>query len=142
MPTVIDISRTLSPATAVWPGDTPLTIRQQYSLAAGEMVNLTELTVTAHAGTHIDAPWHTEPGGVHPADLDLALYFGPARVVSISREHGGIVPEDFAGADLTGVERLLIHTWYSRVPDDRFDEAFPYPTPALIDWLADQGVRL
>ncbi len=143
MPALYDISRTLSPAIAVWPGDTPVSTTQQSRLEDGDAVNLYTLTMTLHAGTHMDAPWHTEPRTVHPADLDLAPYLGPARVVTVTRRSGGILPEDLAGTDLTGVTRLLLHTWYSdEVPDERFDGSFPYPTPELMDWLADRGVIL
>jgi arylformamidase len=143
MPALYDISRTLSPALAVWPGDTPFSAAQQLYLEAGDAVNLTVLTMTLHAGTHMDAPWHTEPRKIHPADLDLTPYLGPARVVTVARRAGGILPEDLAGTDLTGVTRLLLHTWYSDdVPDERFDDGFPYTTPELMDWLADQGVIL
>ena len=55
---IIDISRTLSPAIAVWPGDTPFNLRTMLALNGGEAVNLTTLTVSAHTGTHIDAPYH------------------------------------------------------------------------------------
>ncbi len=142
MPRIYDITRTLSPETAVWPGDTPFSFRQNLSLAEGDSANLTTLTLTAHAGTHTDAPWHVLPGGAHPADLPLEPFIGPAHVVFVERAVGGIVPADFEGRDLSGMERLLIHTFYSDLPDDRFVPDFPYPTPELIEWLAGQGVLL
>lgn len=137
-----DISRTLSATLAVWPGDTQFSFEQVMDQSQGDMVNLTTLTLTAHAGTHIDAPWHTEPQRIHPADMALEPFIGPAMVVSISRERGGITPTDVAGHDLQGVRRLLLHTVYSDVPDDCFKTDFPYPTVELIDWLADRGVIL
>lgn len=136
---IYDISRTISPDLKVWPGDAPFSFQRQMSLAAGQSVNLTTLTLSAHTGSHADAPWHYEAAGEHPADLPLWKYVGPAHVVSIERRQGGILPEDFAGADLSGLERLLIHTWVSDLPDNRWPQDFPYPTVALIDWLADQG---
>ncbi|MBN2472943.1 MAG: cyclase family protein [Anaerolineae bacterium] len=140
MPQLYDITRTLSPAIAVWPGDSSFSTTQQSSLEAGDMVNVYRLAFSAHTGTHIDAPWHTEPQRVHPADLDLTPFIGPARVVTITRREGGITPADLARYDLAGVQRLLLHTWYSdEIPDERFDEGFVYPTPELMDWLADQG---
>ncbi len=144
---VYDISRTLSPALAVWPGDTPFSICQQMDLAAGDPVNLTAVTMTAHAGSHLDAPWHVLPGPVYPADLPLEPFLGPARVVTVGRRSGGITPDDLvglvsSGLPLEGVRRLLLHTWYSDVPDDRFETDFPYPSADLVDWLADRGVLL
>lgn len=140
MPQLYDISRTLSPAIAVWPGDSSFEAAQQSSLKAGDMVNVFRLALSAHTGTHIDAPFHTEPETTHPADLDLTPFIGPAHVITVARRAGGITPEDLAGHNLDGVQRLLLHTWYSdEIADDRFDEGFVYPTPALMDWLADRG---
>lgn len=142
MPRIYDISRTISTRLAVWPGDTPFSFEPNMSLQNGDAVNLNTLTVTAHVGTHTDAPWHTEPVREHPADMPLAPFLGPARVVTVTRQRGGIVPDDLAAYDLNGVERLLIHTWYSDQPDETFNPAFVYPTVALIDWLAGRGVKL
>lgn len=142
MAQLFDITRTVSPALAVWPGDALVTFHQELSLAAGDAVNLTTLSLSAHAGTHMDAPWHTEGVPVHPADMPLEPFLGLARVVSVARRAGGITPADLDGHDLAGAQRVLLHTWYSDVPDERFDPAFPYPTPELIDWLADRGAIL
>lgn len=139
---IYDISRTLSPALAVWPGDMPFSFTHSLRLRDGASVNLTTLTLSAHTGSHIDAPYHYVDVSIHPADLPLAPYIGPAHVVTIARRQGGILPDDFAGRDLAGMQRLLIHTWVSDLPDDQWPDDFPYPTVELVDWLAAQGVRL
>ncbi len=137
-----DISRTIAPDLAVWPGDTLFSLQHVMRLSHGESVNLTTLTLSAHTGTHADAPYHVSDSGAHPDALPLEPYIGSAQVVTISREHGGIVPADFAGRDLSSLARLLIHTWVSAVPDNRWPDDFPYPTPELVDWLAKAGVKL
>lgn len=141
-PRFYDITRTISPALAVWPGDTPFSATHQLRIADGAAVNLTTLTLSAHTGSHADAPYHYVEGDLHPADLPLAPYLGPAHVITLQRRTGAIVPEDLVEHDLSGLQRLLIHTWVSDLPDDRWPPDFPYPTVALIDWLADRGVVL
>lgn len=142
MKRIYDISRTLSPSLAVWPGDASFSAKQVWSKKNGYSVNLFTLTLSAHTGSHIDAPYHVDDAGVHPADLPLDPYIGPAHVATISRRLGGIVPGDFDGHDLSGMKRLLIHTWVSDLPDDQWPEDFPYPTVELADWLAGHGVAL
>ncbi len=139
---IYDISRTISPSLAVWPGDAPFSAEQILSKKAGYAVNLFRLALGAHTGSHIDAPYHFDDAGVHPADLSLDPYIGLARVATVSRRQGGIVPQDFEGRDLSEVRRLLIHTWVSELDDDRWAEGFPYPTVELADWLAERGVVL
>jgi len=142
MPRLYDITRTITPSLAVWPGDTTFSFQQTLSLQGGNSVNLTTLNMTAHTGTHADAPWHYMEMGERPAELPLQKYVGSAHVATIQRKTGGIVPADFDGHDLTGMERLLIHTWVSDLPDEQWPHDFPYPTVELIDWLGDLGVVL
>src|SRR5687767_838397 len=97
MTRIYDISRTITSNLAVWPGDTPFSFKQVLEKQAGQSVNLTTLTLSAHTGAHADAPWHYLESGEHPADLPLEKYVGTAHVASIVRLHGGIVPADFAG---------------------------------------------
>jgi arylformamidase len=137
-----DITRTISPTLAVWPGDTPFSFEYGLRKQDGASVNLTTLTLSAHTGSHADAYYHIADEGAHPADMPLDQYIGPAHVATIVRQTGGIVPADFAGHDLNGLQRLLIHTWFSDLPDDIWPENFPYPTLELIDWLAEQSVVL
>lgn len=139
---IYDITRTIASDTAVWPGDTPFSFQSVSRMADGDSVNLTTLTLSAHTGTHADAPWHYIDTGSHPADQPLEKYIGPAHVATIARQHGGIVPSDLAGHDLEGMARLLIHTWVSDLPDSEWPQDFPYPTVELIDWLAARNIIL
>ncbi|WP_119069090.1 cyclase family protein [Aggregatilinea lenta] len=136
---IYDITRLLSPQTAPWPGDEPFSFEHTGQISSGYAVNLTRITSSPHVGTHADAPYHVVEGGAHPADLPLDKYLGPAHVVSVARQHGGIVPADLDGHNLNGVQRLLIHTWVSELPGGQWPDDFPYPTVMLADWLAAQG---
>jgi arylformamidase len=139
MSPIYDISRTITPELAVWPGDTPFSAAQVMDRRAGQSVNLFTLTLSAHTGSHADAPFHFDDAGAHPAQAPLWKYIGPARLVTVERKRGGITPADLPVIDLTGTPRLLIRTWVSDVPDDRWPEEFPYPTVELVNWLAGQG---
>jgi len=138
-PRLYDISRTISPALAVWPGDAPFSFEHVLRRTDGASVNLTTLRLSPHTGSHADAPYHLADDGLHPAELPLEKYIGPAHLVTIARRTGGIVPADFWGGALAGVHRLLIHTWVSDLPDDTWPQDFPYPTLELVEWLAEQG---
>lgn len=137
-----DITRTITSRLAVWPGDAAYAAASQLSLAAGDSVNLTSLTFSPHTGAHADAYYHYESDGAHPAAMPLDAYIGPARVVSVTKRDGALLPDDFAPDMLAHVERLLIHSHVSDLPDDQFAEIFPYLSEPLIDYLASQGTRL
>jgi arylformamidase len=137
---IYDISRPVTTETAVWPGDTAYQVARSLSLAQGDSVNLTTLTLSAHTGTHIDAYYHYADDGAHPAQMPLAHYLGPARVVTIDRADGPLAIDDLP--DTIGIERLLIHSPVSDLPDTEWPQSFPYLSLPLIEHLAQQGIRL
>jgi arylformamidase len=137
-----DISRPITPATSVWPGDQPYRVVPALQLAAGHSVNLMTLTLSPHTGAHADAPLHFEADGPSAADLPLDAYLGPARVVSVGRADGALTPDDLPQGALKGATRLLIHSPASLTPFDRWPQAFPYLSLALIEAAAAHGLRL
>jgi arylformamidase len=137
-----DISRTVSPSLAVWPGDTSYQAEPVMTLAEGASVNLTTLHLSAHTGAHADAYYHYSADGAYIGQMSLDAYIGPAQVVTVSRAAGPLTPEDFAQVDLTGAERLLIHSPVSDLPENAWPEQFPYLSVELIEWLAGSSIRL
>jgi arylformamidase len=136
----IDISLPLSAETPVWPGDTPFSYRLTWTKAESGSVNVGQITLSTHTGTHIDAPYHFDDEGRRVLDLDVNLYIGLARVIRWEGE-GSIRPTDLAGMDLSGVKRLLIRTGAWSDPC-RFPETIPHVEPELAPFLAEKGVRL
>jgi arylformamidase len=137
-----DITRTVTPSTHVWPGDASFSVTPVMRLANGASVNLTTLTMSAHTGTHVDAYYHYEKEGAHPAEMPLEAYIGRARVVTVAKHDGALLPEDFAHVSLVGAERLLIHSWVSDLKDYEWPPDFPHLSIPLIDWLASLNTRL
>ncbi|MFH1035666.1 MAG: cyclase family protein [Pseudomonadota bacterium] len=68
-----DISLCLGRQEATYPGDPPFARRLLADLERGDAYRLSALSLSAHAGTHLDAPSHFLPGG---ASIDS---FGPQR---------------------------------------------------------------
>lgn len=136
---IYDITRPVTATLPVWPGDTPFSVTPVLRKAEGASVNLTTLKATAHLGTHADAYYHYADDGVFIGAMPLDAYIGPARVVTVAKSDGPLLPEDVG--DVAGAQRLLIH---SAVSDLRevWPEQFPYLSVALIDWLAQSGIRL
>lgn len=139
---IYDITRTVAPSLAVWHGDTPYSVKQVLSLEAGHSVNLTTLNMTAHLGSHADAYYHYSVTGAYIAGMPLDAYLGKARVVTVSRRDGALTPDDFSGVDLNGVERLLVHSHVSDLPDAQFPSEFPYLSADFVAWLAQYQIRL
>jgi arylformamidase len=77
---LIDISRELSEKTPVYPGDRPFS-REFTSRLHEDGCNVTAVSGSSHAGTHVDFPLHAIEGS---ADPDLAVFVGPAVVIEVS----------------------------------------------------------
>lgn len=140
--TFIDISRTLTAGTAVWPGDTRFRLETNLSREEGDSVNLTTLTLSAHTGTHVDAPYHFADKRATMETLLLEPYWGRAQVVTVQRDEGPLQPKDLEAYDIGLARRLLVRS-VSRIPDQTvFPEAYVYPSPGLARWLGEKGIIL
>ncbi|MBI0577868.1 arylformamidase [Neobacillus cucumis] len=136
----IDISQPLDNQIAVWPGDTPFTYKVNWSKEESGSVNVGQITMSTHTGTHIDAPFHFDNEGKKVIDLDVNLYIGPARVIHLPKPTS-IGIKELSDYELDGVTRLLIRTDSC---EDRyqFPSAIPEIEPELAAYLAGFGVRL
>ena len=134
MSKVWDISEPIDESSAVFPGDTPFSREWVMRMSDGMSCNVSTVRMTAHLGTHADAPFHYHDEGVGISDVDLAVYMGPCSVVSVDWMPGEapetrVVDPDTlrrAGVDEGNhVERLLLHTIPDRKHDrTRFDPSF------------------
>lgn len=136
----IDISQRLDQQVAVWPGDTPFQYKVNWSKAESGSVNVGQILMSTHTGTHIDAPFHFDDHGRKVIDLDIHLYIGKARVIHLSNP-STIGLNELSEFDLAGVTRLLIRTdaWKDR---SIFPETIPSIEPDVAEYLAERGVRL
>ncbi|MDW8350760.1 MAG: cyclase family protein [Anaerolineae bacterium] len=142
-----DLTRTLHPRIAVFPGDTPVTIQPTLRMRAGDSCNVTAITMSAHAGTHVDAPRHYSDDGAGIDAVPLDVLIGPARVVTLNVV-GAITIADLQAAlrdierALRDAPRLLVHTHASDAPDEAWDPAFTHFDAQAANWLGAHGLRL
>lgn len=136
----IDISQRLDEHVAVWLGDTPFTYKVNWSKEESGSVNVGQINMSTHTGTHIDAPYHFDNDGKKVIDLDVNLYIGRARVIHLPNKPS-IGVKELSDFELEGVTRLLIRTdaWADR---KQFPAAIPGIEPELASYLSKFGVRL
>jgi arylformamidase len=79
----IDISIQLRNGLVPWPGDPPFELKRVNDMARGDVCTFSTLSMSAHAGTHIDAPLHFVKRGRCVDALPLDATVGPARVIAI-----------------------------------------------------------
>lgn len=139
--TLYDISQPVHAGTPVWPGDAPCRLAWTMRRAEGASVNVAELRLSTHTGTHADGPFHVSDEGIRIGAAPLEAYLGPARVVDVTGRSA--LGTAWAEALLASgrPERLLLRTGCWRDPRV-FPEDFPAPEPEAAARLAAAGVRL
>ncbi|MBM7587870.1 arylformamidase [Bacillus pakistanensis] len=137
---IIDISQKLHHGTPVWPGDTPYSFQLNWTKEQTGSVNVGQLTMSTHTGTHIDAPYHFDHNGKKVADLPLERFIGPALVVNVSGKTS-IGAEDVQHLDLTEISKLLLKTssWENK---SEFPSEITFLQEDLAPYLMQQGVDL
>lgn len=145
---LIDITPTLSCDTPVYPGDSPFsvawTVPREETLSGGACVS--EVSLSPHAGAHVDAPMHLSHEGADAASMPLSTFIGPAAVIDLRAALQGrrraassmLSAEDWRRID--AAPRVLLRT-RSEHPAQWTDD-FAGVEPELIERLALRGVKL
>ena len=114
---------------------------------SGRWYVVTQIAMSGHAGTHVEAPLHAVEDGSAVGELPVEHFFGEAAILDLSdvpwsapfdqacleeaaQPAGGIRSDDI----------VFIHfDWDRRSAQGGHP---PYPTSAAVGWLADRGIKL
>jgi arylformamidase len=138
----IDISVDVRESMPQWPGDPSLSLERAKEQTKGDVCTLTRVSMSAHTGTHMDAPLHFVPNAATIDRMPIEATVGPARVIHI-KDRTAIHREELLPHGLREGERILFRTRNS----DRdwqnlpFDEEFVYIARDGAEYLAECGVR-
>src|SRR5215204_2579013 len=111
---LIDVSVPLDAALPTYPSNTPFSLEPIKRVARGESSNVSTLHMSAHGGTHVDAPRHFFDDRPGAEALPLEMLIGRARVVEVASS-GGISAAELRAIDLSDEVRLLIKTHNSQL---------------------------
>jgi arylformamidase len=136
---IYDITVTITNDLPVWPGDPLVSLERITRIDEGEDANVSRLSMSAHSGTHMDAPYHFIDRGKTIEMLPLEALVGPVQVVQIPDtvevitgkvvQNCGIQPD---------VERVLFktrnsHFWPAREFHSDFTAVDGEGAQALVD---------
>jgi arylformamidase len=129
----IDITRVIAPGMTVYPGDTvPMFDQKDF----GQYL-ITDLLLSTHSGTHIDAPAHYIKSGATIEAIPLEALIGECVVIDVSDGDGEICPDDI-GDCAAGATRVLLRTGYR--DDGQFNPDYRSPGPASARLFTGLGV--
>ncbi|HSI91892.1 MAG TPA: cyclase family protein [Jiangellaceae bacterium] len=137
----LDVSVPVAEHLTVFPGTPGAAVHQVHSLDQGDQANVSELRMSTHTGTHVDAPVHFVAGAAGIDKLDLDALNGPARVISVP-DVQRIGPEALSRHEPGRGERILLRTrnsdtaWYQR----EFDPDYAHLTAQAARLLVQRGI--
>jgi len=137
-----DISLNLSPDTVRWVVAPPMEVHERRRMSRGDDANATALTVSCHAGTHVDAPFHFLPDGAGIDAVPLDRFVGPALVHAVDADRY-ITAEHVKEIPLDGATRVLFKTRNSQLLKRReFEPNFVAFSVDAARALVGRGVQL
>lgn len=140
-----DVTLTITRDMPVWPGDTPPRLVRTGSIDQGDNSNTSELTLSVHTGTHVDAPDHFLNNGKTVEQLSLDMLVGRAYVLHLP-DVNQITAAILETAEIPPrTRRLLFKTrnsdyWAKGTKD--FQTEFVGLTEDAAQFLVDRNVRL
>ncbi len=139
---IYDISLSLSAECIRWVTSQPMELVARKRMSRGDTNNSSSINASAHAGTHVDAPFHFVPDGMTIESLPLELFIGPARVCAVDADNH-ISAADVAKAGIEGEARVLFKTRNSTLlKKGVYDPDFVAFSADGAKALVDAGVKL
>ena len=143
--TLVDLSH------EIWPGMPKVAILPEvevsclFSIREGKPLNIAQLTIATHAGSHIDAPYHAFEEGRTIDQIPLDTFVGRGAVVPVKRGGGeAITAADFENSGVR-VERgdiLLVQTgWDAQFTAPEYMH-YPYLSEEACQWMVERGIKL
>jgi arylformamidase len=133
-----DITPSITPKLAVWPGDTPASREVLCDIARDDNITLSTLRATVHLGAHADGPNHYGKDAPAIDERSLDYYLGPCQVIRVKVARATRIVPSMVRAELT-TPRVLFAT--ETYPDPQnWNSDFAALSVELIDLLHDRGV--
>ena len=137
----IDVTVPLDATLPTYPNNTPFSLEPIKRLARGDSSNLSSLHMSAHSGTHVDAPRHFFDEGAGTEALALDLLIGRAKVIEVTSSR--IAAEDLEAVDLADDVRILIKTSNSQLwGSPEFHPAYVGVTESGARHLVSHGIKV
>jgi len=142
---IIDLTHPLGPDANVPPGLPQPSVDTLRTMASHGR-NSSVMTVPAHTGTHLDAPWHVSDTGEDISSIGLDRLIGPAVVWGFPQGEtpSGIGPAELMAASpkMQRGDAVLLSTGWGKKYGTPAYHKRPWLTVDGAIWLREQGARL
>lgn len=144
---IFDITISIHPQMPVWPGDPAVQLGRVAKIEEGANANVSHLSLSAHTGTHVDAPYHFL--GHSPLTVELLpleILTGPAVVLHLPETVHLVTAEVLEACRIPPrTRRLLLRTRnsnYWKMGEMDFKTGFVGIDVGAANFLVARGIRL
>jgi len=142
---MVDLSRVIYDGMPKIPVLPDVHVNQCFSLSKGDALNVTEISLPCHAGTHVDAPVHIVANGKSIEEIPLESFVGPGAVIPVQKKGGEeVTAKDLEDSGVTvnrGDIVMLFTGWDARFESPDYN-LHPYLSVDAAEWLVAKGVKL
>lgn len=144
---IYDISLTISPDMPVWPGDPAIILERVAKMEEGANANVTQISMSAHSGTHVDAPYHFLGGEAATVEtLPLNFLTGRVYVMQVPDEVDLITASVLEKLEVPlRTRRILFKTRNSQLwrrKEQVFQKDFVALSQDAAEYLVSKGTKL
>jgi kynurenine formamidase len=135
-----DLTRRVETGMQTYPGDPPVSVAPHATVEA-DGYRISAVECGTHAGTHVDAPSHTEPDGRTIDEFPVGTFAFDARLVDLRGRdpRAAIRPEDLPETD---AGMLVLRTgWAERWGEPSYFD-HPYLSRAAAEYCAERGCHV
>lgn len=143
MKTIVDLTQELRIGAPHVPSQPPFAMKRLREVGKDQST-VTELSMTTHAGTHVDAPIHMIIGGRYLHDYSPAEFCGSGVCLPVTTapEDPITVAQLRRAGDVQPGDIVFIHTgWGARFAEEGYYR-HPYISDQAAEWLVDCGARV
>lgn len=130
---IFDITRPIAPGMVVYPGDIEPSLVQHDS---GRYL-ITDLHLSSHSGTHIDAPSHYLKDHRTVDLIPMEHLMGACRVIDLTCSAPEITAGDLVGR-IQGAKKILLKTGFSG--KNQFYPEYPALSPGVVPLVVNSGI--
>ena len=140
----IDLSHTISPGMAVYPGTEPPEFSDQFTINSAGFYEK-KITMFSHTGTHIDAPSHILKKAKSLDQIPISRFIGNASVLDFSHMQKTVITYQDMARHKSLVEKsdfIILYTgWYQKWGEEAYFESFPVLSLEAAEWIAKFSLK-
>ena len=118
---------------------------EQIMKLPNDPINVTEIQMVVHIGTHLDSPRHFFSDGPAVENVPLERLYGPGVVWPVALEPDGLIePKHFEGLEavLEPGDILALHTRWSEYVNSPLYDQHPSLSVAAAEWIVEHRVKM